>query len=213
MAAFDITVDNEHVKKYNEYFKDARRLVASALVLCILAFLGAVLIFVFAGTGAWQYTVMAVLAVLMVSCIIAMIAVPKQVGDAQQLYDYWPLVPAVVAEVNPRDITVLALVNLASDPQQEPRLALTVRAATNLPGIPRKVGARVPAIAVGGQHSSKSQYWDEVTPVPVCWATADKATQRNAEKAIANKRWALLEDNIDKAEQTRLSSNRLYPLA
>ena len=212
MAAFDITVDNQHVKKYNEYFKDARRLVASALVLCILAFLGAVLILVFSGTGAWQYTAIGVLAALIVCCIVAMIAVPKQIGEAQQLYDYWPLVPAVVAEVNPRDITLLALVNLASAPQHEPRMALTVRAATNLPGIPRKVGARVPAIAVGGQHSSKSQYWDEVTPVPVCWATSDKATQRNAEKAIPEQRWALLENNIDKAEQTRLSSNRIYPL-
>ena len=198
MDSFSFTVDEAHVKAYNEYFRDSRRLRVSAALMAVLSLAAAVLVVLLWGAGLWTWIATAVLVLFALACIYAFISVPKQIGTPQELYDRWPLVPAILAG--------------AGAGAGGTRPALAVRTVTTIPGVPRKPGARVPSIAVSGRHTSGGELWDEVTPVPLAWGTPDKKVIARAEEAIPQEAWAKLRSLADRAPEVRATRRGLLEL-
>ena len=111
------------------------------------------------------------------------------------------------------NLTVMALVNINVDPTAAPSYGLATRTITRLEGHERKVGERVPAVAVTGRRSTHAQTtWDQISPMPIAWGTPDKATVARAEKEIPADLWALLEKNIDKVDDVATTRYDLLPL-
>lgn len=209
---FSFTVDSAHNKENNEYFRDGRRLRLSAVILAVLALAGAAGALWFFGTGVLG----AVLAILLIAfaamCVFVAVKLPGATGSPQELYDRWPLAPAMIAQVDERTMTLMALVNANADESGTPKKALAVRTIMKVSGVPRRVGARVPAVAVAGRHRGSGDTWDEITPVPIGWATKDNKTVREAERAIPEGDWQLLQANLDRVADVRATKFDLLAL-
>ena len=147
--SFDFTVDEAHNNANNEYFRDGKRLRLSAAIMAVLLWGGGALALWLLGTsGAGLF--LGILAITFgTMCAWVALTLPGTTGTPQDLYDSWPLAPAMIAEVGPRTMTLMALVNTASEEGAEPRRALALRTVTKVSGTPRTVGARVPSVAVG----------------------------------------------------------------
>ncbi|MEZ2189246.1 DUF3239 domain-containing protein [Corynebacterium sp. CCM 9204] len=201
---FPFTVDENHSKTNNELFRDSRRLVVSAGVFGLIQVAVAAGILWYFGGQPWVWMMVIALAVMAVVSFGMMFVLPRKVGTAQELYDRYPLVPAVVAKVNERDLVLLALVNTTVDENDKPRWALAARTVTRLAGHPRKVGERVPSVAVSGQrHLSDREHWSEVTPMPISWATPDRGVIGRAADAIPAAQWKRLEKSVDRLAEVR----------
>ncbi|WP_276652579.1 DUF3239 domain-containing protein [Corynebacterium vitaeruminis] len=212
MPVFNFSVDEEYAKKHNELLKDTRRLQLSALLFALVQLAIGVSVYLFVG-GGLGWIVLAVFGVMALVSLALIFVIPQQVGDAAKLYGTYELVPAVIAKVNPRDLTVMALVNINVDPTAAPSYGLATRTITRLEGHERKVGERVPAVAVTGRRSTHAQTtWDQISPMPIAWGTPDKATVARAEKEIPADLWALLEKNIDKVDDVATTRYDLLPL-
>lgn len=212
MAIFHFDIDEDYARRNNELLKDTRRLQLSALIFAVIQ--------IAIGVGAWLYLgrdtmgwiVLVLFGIMALLTLSLMVIIPKKVGDPHQLYNTYELVPAVVAKVNPRDVVLLALVNTNMDLNDKPRLALAARTVTNISGHNRRVGERVPSVAVTGQRSAGSEWWDQITPMPIAWATQDADTIKRAEKQIRHDLWNKLEKNIGKLDEVRDTKFDLLPL-
>ena len=210
--SFDFTVDEAHNNANNEYFRDGKRLRLSAAIMAVLLWGGGALALWLLGTsGAGLF--LGILAITFgTMCAWVALTLPGTTGTPQDLYDSWPLAPAMIAEVGPRTMTLMALVNTASEEGAEPRRALALRTVTKVSGTPRTVGARVPSVAVGGKHRRGRDHWDQITPVPIAWATPSSRTHRNAERSIPEGDWRLLRDNLDRVPDVRATKYDLLEL-
>lgn len=213
MQHFSFAVDESYAKKNNEFLRDAKRLQISAL--CF----GLVLLAVGAGGyylahgAVWGWLVLGVMAIMALISFIMIPVIPRQMGSAQSLYDNYDLVPAVIAEVNPRDVVLLALVNTNVDNTLKPKWGLAIRTINRVGVHERRLGERVPAVAVSGRRTVKDQdHWDEVSPMPITWGTTDKDVVREAEKTIPHELWAKLEKNRGKLAEVKKTSNNLLDL-
>ena len=151
MKVFKFEVDEAFAKQHNEMLRDSRRLLVSGLLFGgILVVAGVLVTWLVQPT--WSITVGIALILFGIIMAIVGVAGSKKVGTAQQLYDRYPLAPAVIAKVNERDVVLMALVNAAIDPQAEPQPALALRTVTDIPGLEhKKGGAQVPVAAVAGR--------------------------------------------------------------
>lgn len=210
--SFDFTVDEAHNNANNEYFRDGKRLRLSAAIMAVLLWGGGALALWLLGTsGAGLF--LGILAITFgTMCAWVALTLPGTTGTPQDLYDSWPLAPAMIAEVGPRTMTLMALVNTASEEGAEPRRALALRTVTKVSGTPRTVGARVPSVAVGGKHRRGRDHWDQIAPVPIAWATPSSRTRRNAERSIPEGDWRLLRDNLDRVPDVRATKYDLLEL-
>ncbi len=212
MANFHFDVDTEYAKKHNELLKDTKRLQISAALFGLIQLgIGAAF---FAWLGAGMGTIILVVFGVMALISFGMIAViPKQVGKANELYDAYPLCPAVIAKVNPRDVVLLALVNINQDASLPPRWGLAARTVSNLDGHARAVGEKVPAVAVNGRRSSRNTTtWDEITPMPIAWGTPDPDVIKRAKQAIPQRDWDLLQRHSGDLEAVRATKYDLMDL-
>ncbi len=210
--SFDFTVDEAHNAANNEYFRDGKRLRLSAAIMAVLLWVGG-------GLALWMLGASGVglfLGILSITfgtmCAWVAVTLPGTTGTPQDLYDTWPLAPAMIAEVDPRTMTLMALVDTASEEGAEPRRALVLRTVSKVSGTPRTVGARVPSVAVGGKHRRGRDHWDQITPVPIAWATPSSRTRRDAERAIPEGDWQLLRDNLDRVADVRATKFDLLVL-
>nr|WP_235700655.1 DUF3239 domain-containing protein [Corynebacterium auriscanis] len=139
---------------------------------------------------------------------------PKKMGTPQEYYDAYHLVPAVIAEVNARDIFLLAYVDAAAEPEARgTQPALAGRVVTSVPGVRREVGARVPSMAVLGNRSFRSQHtYEEISPMPVAWGTSDQEVWRKAEQAIPERDWKKIEKGIDRLAEVKRTKRNLLLL-
>ena len=215
MTQFHFSVDEAFNKQHNELGRDVRRLQISA------AIFGVILLII--GFGASRLYRGAVGNLLFIGMIVmALIAfaiifvIPKKTGNAQAMYDQFPLAPAIVAEVNPRSMTIMALVDRSVNPDNPDtghQWALATRTIMNVPGVEKKVGARLPVVAVAGSRSPFHQdTWDEISPMPIGWATGDKETIAAAMKAIPSNQWSRLDKNRDKLAEVQQTKFNLLPL-
>lgn len=210
---FHFTVDETHTKSANEYYRDARRLQISSGVFSLVLLAIALLMMVFLNHTPW--VVGGAIGVLAIAVLYIGVTfqIKRQIKEPQELYDSCPLAPAMIAEVNERTMTLMALVDTRQNLETgHPERALTIRTVTAISGAPRRVGAHVPAIAVGGAHKTRADHFDEVTPVPISWSTRDASVVRKAEQAIPGEEWNLLKANLDRVEEVRATKRDLLVL-
>lgn len=200
---FSFTVDQTHNKENNEYFRDGRRLRLSAIIMTVLALAGAAGSLWLFGTGAVGIVLAVLLVAFAAMCVFVAVKLPGATGSPQEVYDRWPLAPAMIAQVDERTMVLMALVNANMDETGTPQKALATRTIMKVSGVPRRVGARVPAVGVAGRHRGNADAWEEITPVPIGWATKDRKTVREAERAIPEGDWQLLQANLDRVDDVR----------
>lgn len=209
MKHFSFDVDEAYARKNNEFLRDTKRLQISAFFFgLVLLAIGGVLYYL-ANGAVWGWMVLIVMGIMAALSFIMIPILPRQVGSAASLYNRYPLVPAVVAEINPRDVVLLALVNTNVDETLPPRWGLAVRTINRLGVHERKLGERVPSVAVSGRRTMRDQdHWDEVSPMPITWGTTDADVVRRAEKTIPHDLWNKLEKNrnrLDEVKNTRMN--------
>lgn len=193
MKIFKFNVHEDFAKQNNELLRDSSRLRNSGLVMGLLLIIGGIALYL-GIDAAWRITVGLGMVLFGIFCAVIGVLASRQVGSAQKLYDSYPLAPAVVAEVNERDMVLLALVNTNVDPKLPPRWGACLRTVSNIPGIKRTVGTKVPVAAVSGQRSSDDkEHWQQITPMPIAWGTPDAETVTVARKSIPEDQWQRLE--------------------
>lgn len=206
MKVFKFEVDEAFAKQHNEMLRDSRRLLVSGLLFGgILVVAGVLVTWLVQPT--WSITVGIALILFGIIMAIVGVAGSKKVGTAQQLYDRYPLAPAVIAKVNERDVILMALVNAAIDPQAEPQPALALRTVTDIPGLEhKKVGAQIPVAAVAGRlqrNSSGPDTWAQISPMPIAWGTPEAEVVRIARTSIPHDQWTTLQKNIDRLDEVQ----------
>ena len=105
MKVFKFDVNESFAKANNELLRDSNRLRVSGLLFG--------LILIIAGAAVWwsfSWGVTVGLGLIFFGIVVAFVglAAASKVGTAQSLYDSYPLAPAVIAEVNERDMVLLA---------------------------------------------------------------------------------------------------------
>ena len=209
MTIFSFDVDAHHARQNNELLKDARRLQISAVLFA------AILV----GVGVWLHrllggvpgiVILGVLAVLALSSLALIIIIPRYVGDAESLYTRYPLCPAMIAKINSRDMVLLSLVNVNSDPDGAPRWALAARTVSRIEGHQRHTGERVPSVAVSSMEQQAQ--FREVTPMPIAWGTTDPTVIRTAIRNIPEASWDLLRTNMSRLDEVLATPRNLLPL-
>ena len=215
MNRFHFDVDEAFAKQHNEMLRDTRKVVISGVslfVICVAA--GAAMWFLMDPANPWRW--LGGVGLALFGCMMLLVAflVPRSVGKAQDLYDRYPLVPAVIAEVNPRDVLLMALVNVNVDETLPPRYAAALRTVSSIPGIADpKVGTKIPAVAVGGRRSTRDkEHWQEVTPMPIAWGTSDKAIIDEAQKTIPHDQWRKLDKARGRLDDVKATSMNLLVL-
>ncbi|MDK8577979.1 DUF3239 domain-containing protein [Corynebacterium pseudodiphtheriticum] len=206
MKVFKFDVDEAFAKQHNEMLRDSRRLLVSGLLLGGILLTAGILVALLV-QPVWSITVGLGLGLFGIMMAIVGIAGSKKVGTAQQLYDRYPLAPAVIAKVNERDMVIMALVNSATDPNAEPRPALALRTVSNIPGLEhKKKGTQIPVVAVTGRlqrNSSGPDTWAQISPMPIAWGTPDAEVVRVARTSIPHEQWAKLQKNIERLEDVQ----------
>ena len=202
-----IPVDAAHNKIHNEFNRDAGRLKLSGYILSAAFVAAAIIVYFISGLSTTGLLFAASLLVVAALMLGSMIAVSRRIGDPQDLYDTYPLAPAIVAAKGDHDLTLMALVRIndAAD-----RYALAVRPMKSL-GHPCALGDRVATVAVPGRRCRQGTL-EEVSPMPVDWATPDTTVWKEAIKSIPGREWNLLEANKNRFEDVRSTRFNLLPL-
>lgn len=212
-STFHFPVNVEHTKANNEYFRDTRRLLVSSAIFSALLLVGALAVFFLFERTALVLIASLILLALSALYIAVTFQVKRAIKDPQELYDESPLAPAMIAEVNERTMVLMTLVDMRKDTSVgEPARALAIRTVTAIAGVPRTVGAKVPAVAVAGTHKSGTDLYDEITPVPIAWSTSDKSVISQAQRTIPGHDWSLLEQNLGRVDDVRDTKHDLLPL-
>lgn len=213
MRTFSFTVDPEHNKKNNEFSRDAVRLQITAGVLGAILVAIAAFLLLKGASQAWALGLGIALGTFGLFCLALIFILPRQMGSAQKMFDDYPLVPAVVAEVLPRGLVLMALVDANASESGKPVPALAIRNITNLRGHDRVVGERVPAVAVAGRRSVGSKdRWDEISPMPIAWGTPSADVVKEAQKAIPENEWNRLAKYLDKLDEVKATPMNLLVL-
>lgn len=216
MKVFHFSVDDEHAKQHNEFLSNTRYFFASAIILGVITMLVGLIVYFGPGNQAvWALMVLIVAILLGIAFIAAGITTKRRSGGAQEMYDRYPLVPAVISDSNDRDAGLLALVNTNVDPKLPPRWGLAYTRIKALPGMdkPLTVGTKVPAVAVFGQRATKAQeFWQTIRPMPIAWGTPDEDVIATARKAIPNDQWNKLDNGRRKLDEVRASRDQMILL-
>ncbi|HIW90771.1 MAG TPA: DUF3239 domain-containing protein [Candidatus Corynebacterium avicola] len=213
MTSFNFPVDEAFARKHNEFFRDARRFQWSAGILGALLVVAALILFFVVAEG-WAVMLGIALCVMALVSFIMVPVMPRQLGSPQQYYDNYDLAPTVIAQVNSRDVVLMALVETTVEGSGSPsRPGLALRTVTSIPGIQRRVGERVPSMAVVGLRTARDQdHWQEISPMPVAWGTQDRSVITEAEEAIPEADWARLDDLLPRLEDVQATRRNLLDL-
>ncbi len=209
-----VPVDPAWVRKHNENLSEVRRLQWSAGILGVIVLGGAIGLLVYAGFAPWAWVVTAMAGAFALGSLAMVAYIPRKMGALDHTYATSELVPAMVAEVRPRGLTLLALVDRAVDRSTGGLPALVSRSCEKLPGHEARVGERVPAVAVVGNRSARGgdNTYQFVSPMPIAWATGDAAVIRRCEKEIPNGEWERLRQSLDRVDEVSALPTNLLPL-
>lgn len=215
MKIFKFEVDEPFAHKHNEMIRDTRRVRAGGIGLGLMVILAAALAYlVVADRAIWGLMILLVGVALGATFMAVGVVVARKYSSVQPLYDTYPLVPAVIAEVKERDFLLLALVNTNADPSLSPTWALATRNVTQIPGIKQPaVGLKIPAAAVLGRRTAKDpNHWQEVTPMPIAWGTPDQDVVNTAKDFIPREQWSRLEREMGRLSDVKATPNNLLLL-
>lgn len=213
MNIFRFQVDPEHVKRYNELLRDSSRVHFSALSLAVVLLAGAALSFFFLNNRAWAFTLTTGLIILAVLIVFIGIAARRASWDANKIYQSYPLAPGIIVDENERELYLMALVNSTVSPHQPPKWAVAISRMTQIPGTDRRVGQKVPVVAVGARATRGDQaQWRMVVPMPIAWGTPDQSVVTAACQAIDPQQWQQLEKARGLYDATRRAEYNLIEL-
>lgn len=214
MKVFKFTVDEKFARQHNEVISDSRYFRAGGIVLGIILILIGLWVYFFpAEMLPWGMMVLIMTIVLGLAFMAIGINVGKH-NKAQDLYDRYPLVPAVIAGKQHKKYILLALVNKNVDPDLAPKWALAARLINSIPGEDElKIGTKVPSAAVLGRRTSRDkEHWQEIIPMPIAWGTPDEETLKIARKSIPHEYWVKLDKNRDKVDDVLATSFNLLEI-
>lgn len=209
---FHFDVDEEYARKHNEFLRDAKRMQISAGVLAAVLVVIIAVLLITSGSEWWALANSFVLGVFALLCLILIPVLPRKMGSPQQYFDMYQLAPAMIAEVNARDMVLLMLVDASTEPAKTVP-ALAYRTVTSVPGVPREVGARVPSMAVTSYRPTRGpKVYEEISPMPVAWGTGDAKVWKRAERAISTNLWNRLESLLDQVDKAKQANRSVYVL-
>lgn len=209
---FHFDVDEEYARKHNEFLRDAKRMQISAGVLAAVLVVIIAVLLITSGSEWWALANSFVLGVFALLCLILIPVLPRKMGSPQQYFDMYQLAPAMIAEVNARDMVLLMLVDASTEPAKTVP-ALAYRTVTSVPGVPREVGARVPSMAVTSYRPTRGpKVYEEISPMPVAWGTEDAKVWKRAERAISTNLWNRLEGLLDQVDKAKQANRSVYVL-
>lgn len=210
----DIPVDDAWVRKHNENLSEIRRLQWSAGILGVVVLAAGIVAVVLSGMASWGFIIGAMAALFAIGCLAMIFYIPRKMGSMQDTYSTSELVPAIVADVRPRGLSLLALVDRTVDRSAGSLPALAVRSCEKIAGHDLKVGERVPCVAVVGNRSArgKDNTYQFISPMPIAWATPDKAVLKRVEKEIPAGEWETLRQNLKRYDEVAALPTNLLPL-
>ncbi|EYT63076.1 hypothetical protein H483_0108920 [Dietzia sp. UCD-THP] len=210
----DFPVDEAWVRKNNESLAEVRRLQWSAGVLGVVVLAAGAGMLLYSELAAWGWIVATVAGVFAIGCLAMIWYIPRKMGSMAHTYATSELVPAIVAEVRPRGVTLLALVDRAVDRSAGTLPALAVRSCEKIPGHDARVGERVPCVAVVGNRSARGadNLYQFISPMPVAWATPDAAVLRRLTREIPAGEWESLRQKLDRVDEVSQTPTNLLPL-
>ncbi|MCS4531675.1 DUF3239 domain-containing protein [Corynebacterium sp. ES2730-CONJ] len=212
MQKFSFSVDEQYARKHNELLRDGSRLIKAAL-LAVVLLISLIFVVDYINLGGYAVVAKIVLGALAAMNAVLVFVLPRAIGSAEKLYNSYELCAAMIAEVNPRDCVLLALVNLSALDTQPPQWALATRTVTGLGDHTRKIGEKVPAVAVSGRKDVYAKdAWGEVSPVPITWGTPDREVIARARAAIPEEQWRVLEENLHRLEDVQATPRNLLEL-
>ena len=209
-----IPVDDAWARKHNQNLGEVRRLQVSAGILGVTVLAAGIATLLVSGMESWAWIVASLATVFAVGCLTMIFYIPRRMGSVQSTYDTSELVPGMIAEVRPRGVTVLALADQAVDRSAGKVPVLVARPCAPIAGHQSKVGERVPCVSVVANRSARGgdNLYQFVSPMPIAWATPDKAVIRAAAKQIPEGEWEKLRQNLDRVDEAVAEMARMIPL-
>ena len=209
-----IPVNDAWARKHNQNLGEVRRLQWSAAILGVVVLAAGIVTLTSSGMAAWAWIVLVMAAAFAIGCLAMIFYIPRRMGSVQSTYDTSEVIPAVIAEVRPRGVTLLALADQAVERSAGGIPVLVARPCAPIEGVPSKIGQRVPCVAVVGNRSARGRdnLYQFVSPMPVAWATPDKAVWREAAKLVPEGEWETLRQNIDRVGEVVAEVSRMVPL-
>ena len=209
-----IPVDNAWARTHNQNLGEIRRLQISAGVLGVIVLAAGIAVLLGSGMASWGWIVAVIAAAFAIGCLSMIFYIPRRMGSMQSTYDTSELIPGVIAEIRPRGVTILALADQAVDRSAGKVPVLVARPCAPIEGVQSKVGERVPCVAVVANRSARGSdnLYQFVSPMPVAWATPDKAVWREAAQQIPEGEWETLRQNIDRVGEVSAEVTRMLPL-
>lgn len=212
---FDFAIDKQWARTYNEHLKEIRRLQISAAILAAVVIAGAVAAVLFIPDRIAGYMVAFVLGVFALGMLAMIVVIPQKMGAIERTYAISELVPALIADVRPHVLVLVALVDLAVDRKVGSVPALATLSCEKLPNTQHTVGQRVPCVAVAANRSArgKDNRYQFMSPMPIAWATPDKDVLRQAIAQIPNAEWETVRRHLGRVEEIQKAPTRALPLS
>ncbi|WP_291082301.1 DUF3239 domain-containing protein [Dietzia sp. UBA5065] len=210
----EFPVDDAWVRKNNESLAEVRRLQWSAGILGGIVLAAGIAVLVYSGPAAWGWFIAAMAGAFALGCLAMIWYIPRKMGSMAQTYATSELIPAVIADVRPRGVTLLALADRAVDRSAGKLPVLVARSCEKIPGHETRVGERVPCVAVVGNRSARGRdnLYQFISPMPVAWATPDTTVLRRLVKEIPAGEWETLRQNLDRVDEVSALPTSLLPL-
>lgn len=210
----DVPVDDAWVRKNNESLAEVRRLQWSAGLLGVIVLAAGIAVLVLSGMEPWAWIVAVMAGAFALGCLAMIGYIPRKMGSMQRTYAESELIPAIIAEVRPRGVTLLALADRTVDRTAGKLPALVSRACGEIAGHESRVGERVPCIAVVGNRSARGgdNLYQFISPMPVAWATPDKAVLRRLIAQIPAAEWETLRQNLGRVGEVSARPMGVLPL-
>ena len=213
MRNLSFPLDLSYAKSNNENYAELRRLRVSTLIVSVALLAGGIALFLL-GSGLLDIVGIALVVISLGTASLWFI-LPRKVGSIEHQYATSPLVGSILAAKRQHGVTLLGLVNVSRDPDQNPRYALVTRTSPPIVGHPSVVGAKIPCAAVLADRTTKPQgdTWDTASLMPISWATKDKSVIARATGEIESAEWDLLKRSLPRVEEVRTTRNQLVLLA
>lgn len=209
-----IPVDDAWARKHNQNLGEVRRLQVSAGILGVIVLAAGIAVLLVSGMESWAWIVAVLATVFAVGCLAMIFYIPRRMGSMQSTYDTSELIPGMIAEIRPRGVTILALADQAVDRSAGKVPVLVARPCAPIEGHQSKVGERVPCVSVVANRSARGSdnLYQFVSPMPIAWATPDKAVIRAAAKQIPEGEWEKLRQNLGRVDDAVAEMTRMIPL-